>query len=104
MIPPLVGDGMAMALRSAELLAPLADAHLRGSIGERELERAYEAAWREAFARPVRVSRLLARLLASPPAAELALRAVGAMPGLGPRLVAATRSRPAPAGAAAARR
>ena len=36
MITPLCGDGMAMAMRSAELCAPLADAFLRGQISQAE--------------------------------------------------------------------
>ncbi len=42
-IPPLCGDGMAMALRSVELCGPLADSYLRGAMGL--------AGWRQEYTR-----------------------------------------------------
>ncbi len=50
MIPPLAGDGMAMALRSAELCLGPAHAYLQGSLGLRGWEEEYGSAWRREFA------------------------------------------------------
>lgn len=59
MITPLCGDGMAMALRSAEFCAPLADSFLRQGISEAELATAYSQRWHSEFDRRLRIGRLL---------------------------------------------
>jgi flavin-dependent dehydrogenase len=93
MIPPLVGDGMAMALRSAELCVPLADDCLTGRISEDTWAARYRSAWHAEFAGPVRTSRALSRVLAQPHAAD-ALLVVGAVvPALSSQLVRATRGK-----------
>lgn len=66
MIPPLCGDGMAMALRGAELCAPLADDFLRGDRTLESWEAAFRSAWHREFDRPVRVGRRLQALLGMP--------------------------------------
>ncbi len=65
MIPPLCGDGMAMALHSAALCVPYADAYLRGEIDLWEWERGYEAEWHAAFDGRLRTGRALQALLGS---------------------------------------
>jgi 2-polyprenyl-6-methoxyphenol hydroxylase-like FAD-dependent oxidoreductase len=59
MIPPLAGDGMAMALRSAELCLPCADAYLRGGITLGEWEAQYTATWRKEFGGRLRLGQAL---------------------------------------------
>jgi flavin-dependent dehydrogenase len=66
MIPPLCGDGMAMALRAAELCAPLANDFLRGDRSLESWGAAYRAAWHHEFDRPVRMGRRLQALLGRP--------------------------------------
>lgn len=66
MLPPLCGDGMAMALRSAELCAPLADAFLGGALTLEEWAALYQQRWQVEFSQRVRTGRLLQRLLAWP--------------------------------------
>jgi flavin-dependent dehydrogenase len=66
MIPPLCGDGMAMALRGAELCAPLAHEFLRGDRTLESWEAAYRGAWHREFDRPVRVGRWLQGFLGMP--------------------------------------
>jgi flavin-dependent dehydrogenase len=70
MIAPLCGDGMAMALRSAELCVPSADAFLRGSLSLAGWAENYSQAWRAEFAGRVRLGRLLQSLLTTPLASE----------------------------------
>jgi flavin-dependent dehydrogenase len=96
MLPPLAGDGMAMALRGAELLAPLADAYLRGRLTWSGWEAAWGTAWHAEFGRPVRWARGLEMLLAVPALADGLLGLGRLLPGLGARLVSATRPRPRP--------
>ncbi len=66
MIPPLCGDGMAMALRAAEVCAPLANDFLRGDRSLESWGAAYPAAWHHEFDRPVRMGRRLQALLGRP--------------------------------------
>jgi len=90
-IPPLCGDGMAMALRSAALCAPLADAFLRGELAPGEWKRLYTQAIRAEWSGPLRWGNLLQRLSASP-ALLVPLFAAGRMaPALARRLMRATR-------------
>ncbi|RIX48580.1 NAD(P)/FAD-dependent oxidoreductase [Paenibacillus nanensis] len=65
-IPPLCGDGMSMALRSAELCVTFADRYLRGGLTLPQWERAYSAALMREFRRPLRWGRLAQALLGSP--------------------------------------
>lgn len=65
-IPPLCGDGMSMALRSAELCVTFADRYLRGGLTLPQWERAYSAALLREFRRPLRWGRLAQTLLGSP--------------------------------------
>jgi menaquinone-9 beta-reductase len=95
MIPPLCGDGMAMALRAAELCARLAHEFLCGERSLASWEAHYRATWRHEFERPIRVGRILQSLLSTPGVGD-ALLGVGALlPPLSARLVRATRAAPA---------
>jgi flavin-dependent dehydrogenase len=91
MLPPLCGDGIAMALRSAELCAPLADAFLQGKMTTGEWAAAYRRAWRAEFGARVRLGRWMQRALLVPALAD-GLLATGALfPALADYLVQATR-------------
>lgn len=92
MIPPLCGDGLAMALRSAELCAPLAVDFLRGRLSLVDWEAAYRAAWQTAFGQPVRVARYLQSVLSLPVLADLCLGLGRLVPPLASTLVRATRA------------
>jgi hypothetical protein len=94
MIPPLCGDGMAMAFRSAELCAPLAHDFLAGRLSLTGWEAAYQAAWQAEFGRAVRVGRYLQGLLSLPLLSELVLGLGRLVPPLAETLVRATRSKP----------
>lgn len=90
MIPPLCGDGMAMALRAAEICAPLAHDFLAGGTLDTWAAR-YRDAWHREFDAPVRLGRRLQWLLGMPRIGG-ALLGVGALlPPLSSRLVRATR-------------
>ena len=91
MIAPLCGDGMAMALRSAETAAAHAAAFLDGHAGAEAFRRGYAHAWREAFARRMRLGRWMHRGYVRPLAARLGVRALVGMPALGRWLIRHTR-------------
>ena len=93
MIPPLAGDGMAMALRSAELCLERAPAYLAGSLSPADWASAYTRAWRAEFAGRLRLGRALQRGLTTPTLGD-GLAAIGAaFPVLAQWMLAGTRGR-----------
>ncbi|MFD0710834.1 NAD(P)/FAD-dependent oxidoreductase [Paenibacillus sp. GCM10027626] len=91
MIPPLCGDGMSMALRSAQLCAPLADRYLKGELSLSDWQHAYSQSVLQEFKGPMQWGRVLQTLVDRPFLPRLLLRAAGLMPGIAYRLVQATR-------------
>jgi flavin-dependent dehydrogenase len=91
MIPPLCGDGMAMALRSAELCVPLAHDFLHGHLSPAAWAAAYQSAWKREFSRAVRLGCYLQTILSAPILAEAALGLGRLAPPLAEMLVRATR-------------
>jgi flavin-dependent dehydrogenase len=93
MIPPLFGDGMAMALRSAELCAPLVDEYLRCAFSWEELGEQYRQLWHHEFDHRLYIGRLLERMLQKPKPTNLLLRVGETLPSLADYLVRATRGK-----------
>lgn len=86
MIAPLCGDGQAMALESAVLLAELM---ARGDAAD--LPRLWDDLWRRRFATRLRAGRWLQALLMRPSAAEAVVRILKPWPVLAAPLLARTR-------------
>lgn len=95
MIPPLCGDGMAMALHSAALCVPHAHAYLQGRIDLAGWRTGYTRDWHAAFSNRLRTGRALQAILNSP-LADGALAAGRFLPPAADYLVRATRG-PLPA-------
>jgi menaquinone-9 beta-reductase len=91
MIPPLCGDGMAMALRAAELCAPLAHDFLAGNLSYAGWQKAYTRRWHREFDGRLRIGRGLQWLLDQPTFASSLIRLGQAVPLLARTLVRATR-------------
>jgi len=96
MIPPLCGDGQAMALRSAELYAPLLDDLLHGRRSLVDVRTAYTAAWHREFDGPIRTGRQLQALLNVPGLGDGLISVGHRIPALATWLVHATRGQPRP--------
>ena len=75
MIPPLAGDGIAMAMRSAELAAPLLSRYLSDDASWGSVRTDYARVWRREFGQRMRVARAVHRIAARPAGAR-ALRLV----------------------------
>lgn len=90
-IPPFCGDGMAMALRSAELCATLADRYLRGTGTLAEWRYEYSRRIKQDFASALRWGGLLDRVLAHPFLASWMLRLGSIAPGAARKIVRAVR-------------
>jgi flavin-dependent dehydrogenase len=90
-IAPLCGDGIAMALRSAELGASGADAYLRGVTSLQAWEVAHRRAWRDECERRCRTGRFLQTVLGAPLLSDVFVSAARAVPSLARYFVSATR-------------
>ena len=89
-IAPLCGDGQAMALRSAVLLAARINQTPSARWNE-ELSGIWKREWEAEFGGRIRLGRLLQDILLRPAACEAAGRIIRLFPGLGSFLVKATR-------------
>ncbi|WP_028608786.1 NAD(P)/FAD-dependent oxidoreductase [Paenibacillus harenae] len=94
MLPPLCGDGMSMALRSAALCAPLADLYLRGGLSLADWEQEYTRSIRKEFAGPLRWGSLLQWAVGMPSAGKWLAAISKLNPGLAEGLIRATRLKP----------
>ena len=92
MIAPMCGDGMAMALRSAELEAPLALAFLEGRMTAARFRKDYARAWRREFGLRMRLGRWMHHAYCRPAVSRLSVGVVRRLPGLGRWLIRKTRS------------
>lgn len=93
MIPPLSGDGMAMALRSAELCVPLADDYLRGVCTMTAWRDRYSMRWHAEFDSRLRIARWLQKLLGSTVIADAFIPLGRVAPWLANSVVRSTRGR-----------
>ncbi|HEY2090356.1 MAG TPA: NAD(P)/FAD-dependent oxidoreductase [Thermoanaerobaculia bacterium] len=75
-IDPLTGNGMAMAIQSALLAAPLILRLLRSPQDRAQIESEYRERHRAMFAPRIRWSRAVARLLSNPALLDIAIRTV----------------------------
>jgi hypothetical protein len=91
MIPPLCGDGMAMALRSAELCGPLLTAYLRNHYSWDEVGKRHSRLWHREFNQRLRVGRWLETMLLSESTADIFLRVGAHVPAVANYLLQATR-------------
>jgi len=91
LIDPLAGNGMAMAIQSAALAAPLLVRELRGELDPDTMEREWIISHESLFAGRIRWSRRVAWLLCRPGFIELAMR-LHLPAGVGKALLEKTRA------------
>ncbi len=90
-IPPLCGDGMSMALYSAQLCSTLANSYLCGDLSLSQWRQSYCEQIEQQFKGPLRWGRLLQRLIDSPAMPDRLLSLGRLAPMLAYRMVQATR-------------
>lgn len=95
MIPPLCGDGMAMALRSAELCGEPAHRFLTGELSLSGWQSAYQQAWHTEFDQPLRIGRYLQKASNLPLLLNGVIRFGHFFPWVVKQMVKATRPLPA---------
>lgn len=91
LIHPLCGNGMAMAIHSAKLVAELIFKHPRPSAAARiQLERDYSRRWDQNFKRRMQTGKLLQRILLNQKFAQLSQRLVSRVPFILPQIIKRT--------------
>jgi flavin-dependent dehydrogenase len=90
MIPPLAGNGMAMAIGSAQIAAPLVLEYLSGRISRTLLERNYEQQWNHLFRNRLFWGRHIQAIMGKTLSAEIAVRGMHLLPGLLPVIIKQT--------------
>jgi flavin-dependent dehydrogenase len=91
LIPPLAGDGMAMALQAGHMAAALLNDYLARHISAEALVRLYTAGWRKTFRRRLSLSRMLQNLMLRPDWLSPGLKLMNQIPALGRFVMANTR-------------
>jgi flavin-dependent dehydrogenase len=95
MIHPLCGNGMSMALRSAQLASDLIIDYLDKKIESREqLEKAYTSSWNKTFKSRLKVGHIVANLFSNDRLVELSIFALKRMPFLAPAIIKRTHGNP----------
>jgi flavin-dependent dehydrogenase len=99
LIHPLCGNGMGMAIHSAQICCKLVLSYLEGSITSREkLERAYEEHWKDEFKWRIWMGRKLAGILRKEPYADLVMKGLVQFPQLLSPVIRMTHGKPLIAG------
>lgn len=95
MIHPLCGNGMSMAIRSAQLASLLIIAYLDGEISSRRtLEKAYEKAWNKEFRSRLKAGHIVANLFNKNKLAEVGMSVIKRFPALVPQIIKRTHGKP----------
>lgn len=94
MIPPLAGNGMAMAITSGKLLAELSLDFLADKCSRVQMEERYRSQWNNLFRRRLFWGRQIQRLMGRPFAAEIASSALRLIPGILPLIIKQTHGAP----------
>lgn len=95
MIHPLCGNGMAMAVHSAKLVAELLEQFFDGTIKTRqELEKKYIEAWDFHFKKRLDAGRMIARILGKSIISENLMKLLVHFPSLLPKIITRTHGKP----------
>jgi flavin-dependent dehydrogenase len=95
MIAPLCGDGMAMALRTADLVTPLAAEYLDDRRSASSFRQAYCRKWSDTFGRRMRLGRWIHAAAFRPGAARLLVQSCRLLPPLAQWIIRTTRGKAA---------
>ena len=95
MIHPLCGNGMSMAIRSAQMVSQLIIRYFNGKIKSRlDLEIQYKNSWNKEFKRRLKVGRIVAALFKKYNFSEFMMMVLKSFPKLLPYIVKQTHGKP----------
>lgn len=96
LIHPLCGNGMAMAIRSAQIFSEIFLEHCQhGKMDRETVEQQYTAQWHQEFNERLRAGRRIQRLLMSPYASRAGFFLANIFPSIVPKLIEKTHGSPA---------
>ncbi len=93
-IPPLCGNGMSLAFRSAQILHTLIIEQLQGKIDHKQLLSKYHQQWNKHFATRIQFGILFQNLFFVPNLFSLALKSINRVPFLCKKLISLTHGKP----------
>lgn len=91
MITPLCGDGMAMALRSAEIAVPLVSGYLEGILNSAQFKQQYQRNWQREFKLRLQLGRMIHQAFIQPKIAQASLQVCRSVPAIGHWIIQNTR-------------
>jgi len=94
LIHPLCGNGMSMAIQSAQIFATLGHAFLTEMITREELEYAYKKQWNAEFKQRLKTGRMLAKIFKNPYLSTAAFSMLKQFPFLLPKIIRQTHGKP----------
>jgi flavin-dependent dehydrogenase len=95
MIHPLCGNGMSMAIRSAQIASQLIIDYLQGNIKSRQaLEKAYQKSWNNEFKTRLKVGHFVAKLFSKNQLADVIITVLKWFPMLLPIIIKKTHGKP----------
>lgn len=95
MIHPLCGNGMSMAIRSAQMASELIIEYLQKKITSREvLEKSYQKAWSKAFKNRLNIGHVVSNLFNHSTLAEFSMLVLKKLPFLVPQIIKRTHGKP----------
>jgi len=95
MIHPLCGNGMSMAIRSAQMASQLIINYLQGKIESRlALEKAYQKSWNQEFRNRLRVGHFAANIFSKNQLSEMLIPIIKKIPNLLPKIIKLTHGKP----------
>lgn len=95
MIHPLCGNGMSMAIRSAQIASTLIIEFIQGKkISRTAMEKAYKRSWNKEFRTRLKVGHIVAKLFSNNQLAEILLRVLIEVPKLTQKIIKQTHGKP----------
>ncbi|WP_282122708.1 NAD(P)/FAD-dependent oxidoreductase [Algibacter mikhailovii] len=94
MIHPLCGNGMSMAISSAQMASRLIISFMEGNINRRTLEREYAKHWNLAFKSRLKTGRIVASLFRMHGFSEVIMGVLKCFPKLLPQIIKRTHGKP----------
>ena len=94
LIHPLCGNGMAMAIRGASLIAATIDEYAARYSSKEELHKLYKEKWENNFSRRLKAGRILQNLLLNSKVQELSYQVARCIPAIIPKIIKQTHGKP----------
>ena len=96
LIHPLCGNGMAMAIKSAQIFSELyLEAIHKDSLNRVELEKVYSFQWQKEFGQRLKTGRLIQKVLMYPLSSKLGFTIAKIIPSILPKIIEKTHGSPA---------